>query len=1325
MKRMRLGGLLNLFVAAIALFAPAGAASARNNDFGEIINTDFAQGKNSLCALRDRYGFLWVGTLTGLYCFDGNGRQIYPAVSGRFNAVEGSNITTLFEHGDDIWSGAATGLFVFDRKANRSMRFPHKTKYGVRISSPVQKITDAGNGHIWILTHGQGFFVFNVADSTLTQNSRHGTFYSDMAIGADGKVYTITLDGDIQTFNIAGGFIDSRRLPGYVTDRNTLRMVADGKNILAASRTNIYCYDTETHTLVHNNLDAGGAEVRAMIEGGDNRVLLGTDDGVWSYDTETTMASRLTPPYDSVSGKSLLDDRVSALSYDADGSLIIVTQTGGISHLIWKPSDFQIVNLTPEPGKRNQVSAMCPTDDGSGVWIGTKRGLSFYDTETGSVSGLSLSPGVDAEITALDIDGDSLWIGTRHQGLFLYDTQTGGLRKYTYDANTPYAVISNNINKVYRTRQGEIYVLTDWGMCKYSADNDNFTTLAETDSHTPCVTMQEDSHGRLWMSTANNGLFRRESYGTPFRGFGSRSVGKRPVSIMFLDSSGILWVVTQDNNLFYFDEEEGDFCLLNISMSKDYPIIFVEEDLDGCLWVGGTTGGLAKIDPERKLTYYSYLSDANVVPATDASCRLADCRILFGNGNGFRIFNPREMKSDNKLVKVYIQSLNFPYLENNDEELERLGLNILLYTRDEIRLPYTDNTFTLCMSAARSGDMPPVRYDYMLEGVDKAWISGGGPEVTYTDLRPGTYTFLVRPDFGSDLETKKLTIVILPPWYRTWIAYTVYAVLGLLLVWGAVVLSRHRIRRHYQRRINELRIQKEREMFEEKMRFFVNLVHEIRTPLTLISLPLEQMAESTNAGTATPEDNSKHIKSMRRNVNYLLGIINQLLDFRRAENDREVRLVRSHRNVNALLTDICRRFEHPMQAIGKEITLTLPEHAVMANIDPDKTDRVIMNLIGNAEKYSRKRVSVTLHEPADGKFRISVADDGPGIAPNERKKIFDTYYQIEGDNVAATLGTGLGLAYAKLIAKAHGGDIQVENNADGGATFTLSLPANEEIAATEANKAEAEEIVAAEEPVEKRNLTVLLVDDNPELLTTVAEAMGKTYSMLTAPSGEDALEIIETRDDIDVIISDFMMPGMSGAELCRRVKSDVRYSHIPFIILTAKTDSEAKEEGLECGADVYIEKPFTIKQLSLQIANMMKTRELFYSRMSSGEISTEAPAEEAPYLNRLDAEFLANLNDFIRENISDEEFSIDIMAQQMNMSRSSFYRKLKAITGMTPVDYLKNFRLDYSARLLLDGERVTEVALMAGFTSSSYFAKCFKAKFGVIPKEYTGSRGGL
>ncbi len=1008
-------------------------------DMTTVISTDVARGKNAICALRDKYGFLWVGTQAGLACYDGNGKALYPESDGIHPATEGMPVTAIFEYDDNIWFGGTAGVSVYNRRSNTVSPLSASLSSGVKINSPVCKIAEGGQGYIWILTQGQGIFIYNIVDGSMAQSKAHGETYSDMAVGNDGHVYAVTPDGELQIFDPAGRFLTARPLPGGERERRDVRIVKSADGLTITSGSQIFKFDIQNQEFTLESAISTGSEINSLLIDPFGNLVMATDSGLRLWDS-----SRRAFDYPGATTPWLLPGgRISHITYDLDSSLIIVTQDSGVRH---------IVRTLPEP-----------------------------------------RAAVPSAITAID----------------------------------------------------------------------------------------------------------------------------------------------------------------------DIP----------------TKSGVRR----------------------------------------------------DRLVKAYVQSISFPEASDSHAERISLGLDVPLYTRDEIRLPYSDNTFTLTLSAARGADMPAIRYDYRLEGVDKNWVKGASDEVTYAQLRPGKYTFLLRPSTAEgNAEISRLNIVILPPWYLTWVAFIFYIIVGAVVALCLLVLFRRRLHRQYHNRMEALRIQKEHEAFEAKMRFFVNLVHEIRTPLTLISIPLEQLSTSVENGVVDADENRKHIVSMRRNVNYLLGITNQLLDFRKAEEGSEVKLLLGEHDLKRRLSDICERFEHPMAALGKRITLVMPQGSVRARIDLDKTDRVIMNIIGNAVKYSRSKVDVTLHEPVDGKVSISVADDGPGIDPSERDHIFDTYYQIGGDNVAANLGTGLGLAYAKLIVNAHGGNISVDNNAEGGATFTLTLPVDKMEPSSDHSGTVPVTIPVSAVVEASPDVSVLLVDDNRELLSTVADGLSKHYRVVTATTGEEALAELNRRSDINVIVSDFMMPGMSGGELCRAVKGDQRFSHLPFIILTAKTDSDAKVEGMECGADVYMEKPFSIKQLNLQIANMLHTRELFRARMSAsslGESSLtgdEADGDE-PSMNRMDAEFLQTLDAYISENISEEEFSIDVMAKQMNMSRSSFYRKLKAVTGMTPVDYLKNYRLEYSAKLLLDGVRVTEVAVMAGFTSSSYFAKCFRARFGMIPKEYVAA----
>lgn len=1317
-----------VYLAVVALLLSAGSVSAGDNVFRRFTNAEYLNDNTTLCALRDRYGFLWVGTSTGLNCFDGNGMPVCRNMVGALRSTETSNINILYEYGDDIWFGGSSGLYVFCRKDNTCSLLPYKTKYGVQISSMVQRIVDVGGGCIWICTSGQGLFRLDTADGSLVQDSHYGLFLSDVVVGGDGLVYIVSLDGSISVFRPDGRFIYSTQLPEYVIDKNKICLAASGTDIWVSSNNRLYRLNTGTHAVERKTGATVPDVINCLLAGNGTTLLAGTDDGIRQYDTATGSMTRLDPPDSHAYG--LADHTVSNLCWDTDGSLIVVMPMGGISYMPWQSEAFSFIALpaSMRGSSCRFVRALCPSVDRKGVWVGTDRGLGLYSISDRELQPVALT-GDNDEITSITTDGSFLWVGLRHSGLRMFDTATGETKSFTYDEHRPYSIMSNEINDVYRTSHGEIFVLTNWGLCRFEPTNERFMTFSNLSQQMSFVCMQEDSHGRLWAATENRGLYMRQRAGTAFEHTGSGAIGAAAVTAMCLDSRGVLWAAAQGSGVFFYDDKEGMFRALDSPAVQGKTVMFMEEDSNGYLWIG-LQDMLVRVEAgngSHETRQYTYNRNADFRPVMWSSCRLADGSILFGSGNGFFAFDPRRMKSNDSLINVYVHSLSFPYLGNSDDELDRLGLNVLLYMQDEIVLPYSDNTFTLHLAASRYGDMPPVRYDYMLQGVDKKWVRGAAsPDITYTDLGPGTYVFHLSHGTGANAKESTLCIVVLPPWYRTVWAYLLYLLAAVLVAWYVFIRSRRMIRDRYAKRMQEYRVRKESETFRAKIRFFVDLVHEIRTPLTLMSLPMERMAEELDAGKMPSAGESrKHIQSMQRNMNYLLGITNQLLDFQKAESDGEIRLHLHRCDVKDMLLDIYRRFEHPMSVDGKELTLDVPEDDVRTVLDVDKIQKVLMNLIGNAVKYSRHRIGVTLRSMPDGHFVIAVADDGHGVPPSERERIFDMYYQIGNDDVAASLGTGLGLAYAKMLATAHGGDLTVGDSDSGGALFELTLPVRSDKAADSEPEAAIDDTGTVEHDAvaaDTRNFTILLVEDNDELLRMTAEALGKWYKVRKAADGVDALDVMR-HHDIDMVISDVMMPRMDGVELCRRVKEDVNYSHIPVILLTAKTSGEAKVEGMENGADIYMEKPFTVKQLHLQIVNLLRMRYQFYERMRSidGLEKTEQAAGELG-MNRQDINFLQKMNKYMHDNISDEEFSIDTLAESLNMSRSSFYRKIKALTGMTPVDYMRNARLDHAATLLANGGKVTEVAQMVGFTSSSYFAKCFKAKFGLLPKDYASEK---
>ncbi len=1304
--------LCALLIAAVIVISGFTGMAAPQPGTVKAISTAIARDKRSLCALRDRYGFIWVGTLTGLCCYDSNGQPLYDGINSMLPDSEGISVSALFEKDDDIWFGGNQGLYIFSRDANRMHRFDARTEYGVVISSPVQKIASDHDGHLWILTLGQGLFIYDTASGSLVQNSRHGAFFSDIAVAPDGTVCCITHDGYFIVFNTDGAVMRKLRLPDFTTDKNPIVMTNDGGKIRICANHSLYGYLPGDDKAVKEKAFSTPSVVNTIIARPDHSLWIGSDEGIFCLGANSAQPVPVPLTSKTASGiilPSLHDSRVAQLTEDPEGGMIVVTHTG-IIFLTDRLSAVNQINAAQPGNPLGMVNVLCHDASGDRIWIGTDHGVSSYDVSAATISPVRLPLGTDIVVTSLAQNNGSLWIGSSHHGLFRYDEASGKVRKYTYDEATPYAVTSNCINYIYCASTGETFILTSWGLCRYNPATDNFSSLLEMESGTPFSMMQEDNRGRIWAFTQNNTIYRRDIPNSRFYPFRSASLNGVSVTLLHRDMKGGLWAVASGNRLMHYDDQTDDFINYPIPLVTGHPIKFIEDDGNGNLWIA-TDERIVRYDPESATTDRNFLSDcqgANI----GAVATLPDRSVLFGTSEGLSTFSPSMASSRPDTPQVFFLSMDFPYLDDSHAELERLGLDRLLYTVEDISLPYADNTFTISFAATAANDVPGVRYQYRIDGTNKAWLAATGNKATFTDLSPGTYPLLLRPESGDEKDIKRLNIRILPPWYLSWQAWLAYTVMIVLIIWAGFLYGRRRMRRKTEEKILAMQVEKERENYESKMRFFVNLVHEIRTPLTLINLPLEQLAAPSDTEKMTDAEKQRLVKAMRRNLDYLLGIINQLLDFRKAEQDTEVCLALSPVDLSAQIRTICKRFEEPMASKGKTLSVDVPDEPLEAVADSSKFDRVVMNLMGNALKYCKSKVDVTLRKESDG-IILLIADDGPGIDEKEREHIFDTYYQIAGDSTGANLGTGLGLAYARLIARAHGGDITVTENPGGGACFRLRIPAP--LASKTPDQSDSSQ---AETNVAKKEITILFVEDNDELRLSVAEALAPDYSVLPAADATEALGILEDNRDIDLIVSDFMMPGIDGAEFCRRVKGNVATSYIPFIMLTAKTGREAKEEAMEAGADAFVEKPFSIKQLKAQIANIIHTRELFHARMKSSTPVTESVPEEAPFINKMDAEFLRDLNQSIEENIFDDAFSIDSMADRMNMSRSTFYRRMKAITGLTPVDYLKNFRLDHAARLLDEGMRISEVYVAVGFSSSSYFAKCFKAKFGYLPKEY-------
>lgn len=1283
------------------------------------------------CAIQDSYGFIWIGTSDGLNCYDGRGNKVYRNALNDKYSLGNNFVSSLLEEGENIWVGTNFGLYIYDRSTNHFSYFNKTTRYGVYISCEVKKIVKTRNGLIWIATLGQGIFTYDPIKDVLIQNSIPTSFAWDICQGADRCVYVSSMQEGLLCFDEKGVFLQNYQVSSgsSVANQKINCLLSTGNEIWFGIGTNsLGYYQEDSRELKTYDVSAQSfGAVLCLMEHNEKELLVGTDNGLYLFDRITKTFRRGDSPF---GGRALSNPTVNAMMRDAEGTLWVMTNSGGVSYMTKQLKRFDYYSPTSFSGTLEtgrEIGPLCESPDGN-VWVGTRNGLWLLDSQTHEFSeNIMKQSGIRYDVRSLLLDGDRLWIGTYSEGLHILNLKTGHVKSYTYSRDIPNTICSNDVLSIFKDRKGDVFIGTSWGLCRYNPQLDNFMIVINVGSMASVTDIYEDMYNNLWIATSNSGVFRYNTLNENWKHFehvreDSTTITSNSVITLFEDLKGTMWFGTNGGGLCSFCKDTETFINFDPknTLLPDKVIYSIEQDQSGDFWIS-CNSGLYRINPISKGNFHLFTVNDGLQGnqfTAQSSLTSSNGKLYFGGINGFNAFEPGQFTDNPYLPSVYVTDISFPNL-NDEQEMKRLlQLDKPFYKADRIQLPYRNNSFTLRFVALSYEDPLKNRYTYILKGIDKEWISNStGNTASYTNLPPGEYEFVVRGsnnDHRWNEKPSSLRIVITPPWWRTMIAYIIYVLLFLgtscYIGWRWNLY----VKRKYKRRMEDYQITKEKEMYKSKINFFINLVHEIRTPLSLIRLPLEKLREEEKS-----EKEDKYLSVIDKNVNYLLGITNQLLDFQKMESGA-LQLSLKRCSVNALVNDIFKQFNGSAELKGLTLQLNLPSEEIYAMIDSEKVSKILVNLMGNAIKYAKSHVEMNLFLVND-EVKIVVNDDGPGVPTDQLDKIFQAFYQLPGDPVSYT-GTGIGLAFAKSLAEAHHGSLSLGNIPEGGSSFILSLPQGSlltENMSGELVKMSSVDIEDKESPVSEfgnKKFTVLLVEDNIELLNLTGESLDGWFKVLRACNGKEALEVL-SYESVDVIVSDIMMPEMNGLELCSHIKSDMAYSHIPVILLTAKTTLESKVEGLDSGADVYVEKPFSIKQLHKQIENLLKLRLAFHKLMTNLSGSSVSSLTEFA-LSQKDMEFVDKINSILLEQLSDENYSVDLLAEQMNMSRSNFYRKIKALSGMAPNDYIKNFRLNKAAELIAGGTRISETAEQLGFTSSSYFAKCFKAKFGVLPKDY-------
>lgn len=1284
--------------------------------------------------LQDRKGFMWLGTKDGLNRYDGLSFRKFKHDAANPRSIGNSFITSLYEDfNGNIWVGTDAGVYIYYPEKEAFEEFDCQSLEKTRIERSVSMIAGDKQGRVWIAVEAQGMFCYDTRQkllrnyplSEISSNIKCFTFDSGgtlwLGFYGDGLYYS---KDNLATVHPYGSPEDGKREfeGGVIT-----KIVQGNYNCLyigsvkeGVSELNL------TSGQVRNLLaiDESGESIfcRDLLPYSDNELWIGTESGIYIYNLRTAQFIHLRASlYDSY---SLSDNAIYALYKDREEGLWIGSYFGGVDYYPRQYTYFakyypkNIANSLH--GKR--VREFCRADDGT-LWIGTEDGgLNHFNPKTKEFHFFEPSAGF-TNIHGLCMDGSHLWVGTFSKGLRVIDTRTGVvLRTYT-EGHTPHSLNDNSIFSICRTSAGEIYLGTLFGLLRYNRTQDSFDCIPELNGKF-VYDIKEDSYGNLWLATYANGAYCYDVSARRWKNYvfdaeDERSLPYDKVLSVFEDSYRQIWLTTQGGGFCLFHPDTETFTRYGLKDGLPSDVVYqIVEDDDRFLWLT-TNNGLVRFDP--KTMEMKVFSTANGLPTNQFNYRSGfkdeAGNIYLGSINGFVAFDPRTFAENRQVPAVAITDFLLFNKEVSVGETDSPLKSSITFS-DKVVLTADQNSFSFRI-AALSYQAPRMnKLMYKLEGFDEGWLTiGESPLVTYSNLGYGDYVFKVKASNSDGVwneQETSLHLSILPPFYLSGWAYCFYVLFFMGCLVCAIFYFKRRNYRKQHRQMEMLEQEKEREVYHAKIDFFTNVAHEIRTPLTLIKGPLENIILKKEVDSETKED----LYIMKQNTERLLNLTNQLLDFRKTET-RGFRLNFTECDVVAVLRETYFRFTSLAKQKGLDFILELPQECFMADVNQEALTKIISNLLNNGVKYASTYLRISL-ETDEKVFHIRTFNDGEMIPDTMKEEIFKPFVRLDKEDEVTT-GTGIGLALSRSLAELHQGSLMMEKGEEVNC-FCLTLPVNQDstITLSAENVSQVEENSCGWEQEEtdtkEKKPMILVVEDNPDMLAFIRKQLTTEYSVLTAMNGIEALAVLDNHY-VNLVVSDVMMPQMDGFELCKTIKSDLSYSHIPVVLLTAKTNIQSKIEGLELGADAYIEKPFSVEYLLANISSLIHNREKLRQTFAKSPFV----AANTMALTKADEEFIWKLNDIIQANLHNPEFSMEDMADALKMSRSSFYRKIKGVLDLSPNEYLRLERLKQAAQLLKEGKsRVNEICYTVGFNSPSYFSKCFLKQFGVLPKDFIG-----
>lgn len=1289
------------------------------------LNINNGLSQNTVNAIiQDESGFMWFGTKDGLNRYDGISFKTYRDHKDSNNGLKHGFITTLYEgQNHSIWVGTDLGVYIYHPNEEYFDHFSIPAQNGRIMDKTINKIGRGINGSTLFAVDGLGLFVYDEQQKKL-RNYPFSTLGSvrEFQLDRSGRIWITFYKGLYYTDD------NFKTVEPYRWKDGTEPFKDESITTLYLGKSGFVFMGSEKNGLIELNLKAQAMRrlplslraydpifVRCLQPYSEDELWVGTETGVYIYNLSNKTSRQL--QYTPSDPFSLSDNAIYSLYKDREGGMWIGSYFGGVNYYPKQTTYFEKYYPTNDSKtlQGQRVREICK-GNGQDLWIGTEdAGLFRFNTQTKEFKHFNASASF-SNIHGLCMDGDELWVGTFSKGVRVINTVTGQVKSFTVEDN-PGTIADNYVFSICKVSDGDIYLGTSLNLMRYDKKRETFEKIPELEQNL-VYDIKEDFYGNIWVATYSNGLYRRDHISKKWEHFQqSEKKGGLPynkILSIFEDSKRQIWVTTQGKGFCKYDDATKTFVQYQDQTNLNYGVVYqIIEDDQGFFWLT-TNNGLIRFQPADGTTKTYTVASGLLSDQFNykSGYKTAEGNILFGCISGLISFNPNTFSENTYVPPVYITDFFlFGKAVNVADEKSPLEQSILY--ADSITLRHDQNHFSLRI-AALSYQAPKVNaIQYKLEGIGEEWQNVTESSlISYSNLSSGKYLFKLRGSNNDKLWNpveKVLYIEILPPFYLTSWAYTIYFVLlvGIILFFFQFFRNRQQLKQKWF--IQKLEQNKERELHDAKINFFTNITHEIRTPLTLIKGPLEHIIIKNNI---EDPDVLEDLHIMKNNADRLLDLTNQLLDFRKSE--REGFLLRlSAYDIPTILKEIQQSFSPLIKEYDREFTLNVEQETFSAFIDKEAFVKIISNLFSNAIKYADRYIHVRLQiDKQTDLFEIHVESDGMVIPDEQHEEIFKPFIRLHEWSQTNVPGTGIGMYLARTLAELHNGKLLLLTTANKN-IFSLVIPIYHQSNAVEI-KDEVHEFSETNIDTSAKSHTILIVEDSLEMQRFIKKVLPEKYKIQVASNGEEALALLKT-SFVTLVISDVMMPGMSGVELCRLIKSDVNYSHTPVVLLTAKTALQSKIEGIDVGADAYVEKPFSPDYLLAIIANLINNRE----KLREAFMKNPLTVSNTMVNNEADIVFLNTLRDEIHRNIGNADLTIEEIAEALNMSRASFYRKIKGLLDMKPNEYIRLERLKMAAHLIKENKYpIGEICYIVGFNSPSYFAKCFCEQFGVLPKDY-------